>query len=78
MFSGCTRAVQWTEAHHVRPCAEGGKMSVENCWLLCSYRHHNPPTENGRVTGSAQGCNGEIGPRIQAQGLCSLVGARGR
>jgi hypothetical protein len=40
VFPGCTRPGPWTEAHHVRHWADGGRTSVDNCCLLCSYHHH--------------------------------------
>lgn len=43
---GCTARVEWTDAHHVTPWADGGETSVERCLLLCRY-HHSLVHEGG-------------------------------
>ncbi len=37
---GCDRRVNWCEAHHVTPWADGGVTAPENLVLLCSRHHH--------------------------------------
>ena len=43
-FPGC--GLRFTDAHHVRPWAEGGETSLENLLLLCR-RHHRLLHEEG-------------------------------
>jgi hypothetical protein len=38
-WTGCTTPVQWTDAHHLRPWADGGQTAVDQCLLLCRYHH---------------------------------------
>lgn len=38
-FAGCTAKVEWTDAHHLTPWADGGSTSVDQCILLCRYHH---------------------------------------
>ena len=37
---GCTIPAAWTEAHHWKPWAQGGKTNLDHAVLLCSYDHH--------------------------------------
>ncbi|MEX0426009.1 DUF222 domain-containing protein [Nocardioides sp. DS6] len=42
---GCTIAATWTEAHHLRPWAAGGRSDLSNAVLLCGHHHrlaHHP------------------------------------
>ncbi|GAB3993289.1 hypothetical protein GCM10029992_04560 [Glycomyces albus] len=44
-WSGCSRPVHWTEAHHLRHWADGGDTVAENLILLCRFHHgriHTP------------------------------------
>ena len=44
-WHGCSRPVQWTEAHHVQHWADGGETVAENLILLCRFHHgriHTP------------------------------------
>ncbi|MCC3762809.1 DUF222 domain-containing protein [Glycomyces sp. TRM65418] len=38
-WHGCDRPVAWTEAHHLRHWADGGKTVAENLILLCRFHH---------------------------------------
>jgi hypothetical protein len=38
-FPDCDRPPRWTDAHHIRPWADGGPTSLDNMVLLCG-RHH--------------------------------------
>jgi hypothetical protein len=38
-FPSCRRPPEWTEKHHVRPWAKGGKTDVDELCLLCDYHH---------------------------------------
>jgi hypothetical protein len=38
-WTGCTTPVQWTDAHHLRPWADGGQTTADQCLLLCRYHH---------------------------------------
>ena len=40
-FPGCDRPPEWTERHHIKAWAEGGKTDLDNLTLLCAYHHHN-------------------------------------
>jgi hypothetical protein len=37
---GCTIPAAWTEAHHWKPWAQGGRTSLEDGVLFCSWHHH--------------------------------------
>ena len=37
---GCTMPAEFCEAHHVVPWSRGGKTSLQDCKLLCSFHHH--------------------------------------
>jgi hypothetical protein len=45
-FPGC--GLRFTDAHHVKHWADGGKTSLDNCLLLC--RHHHRLVHEGRWT----------------------------
>ena len=45
-FPGCDRPVAWTDAHHLKHWADGGKTVMENLVLLCR-RHHRMVHEEG-------------------------------
>jgi hypothetical protein len=36
----CDRPAAWTEAHHRRPWARGGRTSLDELELLCPWHHH--------------------------------------
>jgi hypothetical protein len=36
---GCAKPPAGSECHHVIPRSEGGKTSLDNCWLFCEYHH---------------------------------------
>jgi hypothetical protein len=38
-FPSCRKPPEWTEKHHVRPWAKGGKTDVDEMCLLCDYHH---------------------------------------
>jgi Domain of unknown function (DUF222)/HNH endonuclease len=38
--AGCTMPAAFCEAHHVVPWSRGGKTSLKDCKLLCSFHHH--------------------------------------
>ena len=40
-FPGCDKPPEWTERHHIKAWAEGGKTDLDNLTLLCAYHHHN-------------------------------------
>ena len=37
---GCEIPAAWTEAHHLRPWAGGGRTDLADGVLLCSWHHH--------------------------------------
>ncbi|GAB4000351.1 hypothetical protein GCM10029992_31970 [Glycomyces albus] len=44
-WTGCTRPIHWTEAHHLRHWADGGETTADNLILLCRFHHgriHTP------------------------------------
>jgi hypothetical protein len=45
-FPSCDRPPDWTDAHHIRHWADGGKTEMENLILLCR-RHHRMVHEEG-------------------------------
>jgi hypothetical protein len=45
-FPGCDRPPDWTDAHHMKHWADGGKTVIENLVLLCR-RHHRKVHEEG-------------------------------
>ncbi|MCC3762893.1 DUF222 domain-containing protein [Glycomyces sp. TRM65418] len=54
-WAGCGRPVAWTEAHHVRHWADGGKTVAENLILLCRFHHGRVHTAGWSVTKTAPG-----------------------
>ncbi|MBI5160713.1 MAG: DUF222 domain-containing protein [Micrococcales bacterium] len=38
-FPGCARPPSWTEAHHIRPWAAGGRTDLAEGILLCRHHH---------------------------------------
>lgn len=40
-FPGCGVAPQWCERHHINAWSDGGRTSITNMTLLCTYHHHN-------------------------------------
>ena len=49
-FAGCDRPPEWTEAHHIRPWADGGETSVDNCGLFCDFHHRRLHHDGWEVT----------------------------
>jgi hypothetical protein len=45
-FPGCDRPVDWTDVHHLKHWADGGKHVMKNMVLLCR-RHHRMVHEEG-------------------------------
>ena len=45
-FPGCDRPTDWTDAHHLKHWADGGKTAMDNLVLLCR-RHHRKVHEEG-------------------------------
>jgi hypothetical protein len=39
-FPGCDRPASWTDVHHVKHWKHGGRTSIKNSALLCSFHHH--------------------------------------
>ncbi len=39
VWTGCSRPVAWTEAHHIRHWADGGATAPDNLILLCRFHH---------------------------------------
>jgi hypothetical protein len=37
---GCTMPAAFCEAHHVVPWSRGGRTTLQDCKLLCSFHHH--------------------------------------
>jgi hypothetical protein len=50
MWPGCERPPSWTEAHHIRPWAQGGRTDVDDGVLLCRHHHLRLHDEGWRVT----------------------------
>lgn len=38
--AGCSMPAAFSEAHHIVPWSRGGKTSLQDCKLLCSFHHH--------------------------------------
>jgi hypothetical protein len=47
-YPGCDRPPEWTDAHHLRHWADGGKTAIGNLVLLCR-RHHRLMHERGET-----------------------------
>ena len=45
-FPGCDRPADWTDVHHLKHWADGGKHEMDNLILLCR-RHHRKVHEEG-------------------------------
>src|SRR5690606_21198166 len=54
-WSGCSRPVQWTEAHHLVHWADGGPTNAENLILLCRFHHGRVHTPGWSVTKTGPG-----------------------
>ncbi|GAB4006046.1 hypothetical protein GCM10029992_55630 [Glycomyces albus] len=54
-WSGCSRPVQWTEAHHLVHWADGGLTNAENLILLCRFHHGRVHTPGWSVTKTGPG-----------------------
>jgi hypothetical protein len=39
-FPGCDRPASWTDVHHIKHWKHGGRTSIGNSALLCSFHHH--------------------------------------
>ncbi|GAA2083962.1 hypothetical protein GCM10009840_20860 [Pseudolysinimonas kribbensis] len=49
MWPGCERPPSWTEAHHIRPWAQGGRTDVDDGILLCRHHHLRLHDEGWRI-----------------------------
>ncbi|THV43294.1 HNH endonuclease signature motif containing protein [Glycomyces buryatensis] len=54
-WSGCSRPVAWTEAHHIVHWADGGKSNADNLILLCRFHHGRIHTPGWEVTKTGPG-----------------------
>jgi hypothetical protein len=50
MWPGCERPPSWTEAHHTRPWAQGGRTDVDDGVLLCRHHHLRLHDEGWRIS----------------------------
>jgi hypothetical protein len=50
MWPGCERPPSWTEAHHTRPWAQGGRTDLDDGILLCRHHHLRLHDEGWRIT----------------------------
>ena len=55
VFTGCTKPAAWSEAHHIKHWAQGGRTSLENGVLLCSKHHHEVHANGHEVYFDSQG-----------------------
>ena len=37
---GCTVPARWSEAHHLKPWAQGGKTDLDDGVFFCTFDHH--------------------------------------
>jgi hypothetical protein len=49
IIPGCTCPPQWTEIHHVKSWADGGRTDIDNGVLLCWYHHHTITTAGWNI-----------------------------
>ncbi|GAB3995837.1 hypothetical protein GCM10029992_14150 [Glycomyces albus] len=54
-WTGCTRPIHWTEAHHLRHWADGGATTADNLILLCRFHHGRIHTPAGPSPRPARG-----------------------
>ncbi|SDE00305.1 HNH endonuclease signature motif containing protein [Glycomyces harbinensis] len=55
VWTGCSRPVAWTEAHHIVHWANGGATSAENLILLCRFHHGRVHTPGWSVEKTSPG-----------------------
>ncbi|PRY62310.1 HNH endonuclease signature motif containing protein [Glycomyces artemisiae] len=66
-WSGCSRPVAWTEAHHITHWADGGDTNADNLILLCRFHHGRIHTTGWSVEKTGPG-----------QALASIRAARAK
>ncbi|WP_335986462.1 HNH endonuclease signature motif containing protein [Glycomyces sp. MUSA5-2] len=54
-WSGCSRPVAWTEAHHITHWADGGETNADNLILLCRFHHGRIHTSGWSVEKTGPG-----------------------
>ncbi|GAB4006968.1 hypothetical protein GCM10029992_59360 [Glycomyces albus] len=54
-WHGCSRPIQWTEAHHLRHWADGGATTADNLILLCRFHHGRIHTPGWTITKTGPG-----------------------
>jgi hypothetical protein len=62
-FPGC--GLRFTDAHHVRHWADGGKTGLDNLLLLCSHHHRLVHEEDWKIEWWAEGKPAFIDPKGQ-------------
>ncbi|THV32271.1 HNH endonuclease, partial [Glycomyces paridis] len=54
-WTGCSRPLAWTEAHHITHWADGGATVAENLSLLCRFHHGRIHTAGWSLTKTGPG-----------------------
>jgi hypothetical protein len=74
-WSGCSRPIAWTEAHHIVHWADGGVTAAENLILLCRFHHGRIHTTGWSIekTGPGQA----IITHHEGHNATSMAGAEG-
>jgi predicted restriction endonuclease len=60
-FPGCDRPPHWTDGHHIKHSADGGRTEVANLLSMCR-RHHRFVHEKGWMVGVDEVGNPVITP----------------
>jgi len=63
-FPGCDRPADWTDAHHLKHWADGGKTVMDNLVLLCRRHHRMVHEEGWQLVITAEGDIAAIRPDL--------------
>jgi hypothetical protein len=69
-FPGCDLSPEWTDAHHLRSWASGGRTELDNLVLLC--RHHHGLVHEGGWSISRDAMTGTVTARRPDGGRFAL------